>query len=133
MPLPVKNRTYQGYSTILGDGLSTLFDQTLVDQDLANCFNTKKGEVLTDPTYGSIIWSMIFEPASPANLNIINNDTVQIFNNEPRVQLLTYNVTPSSDPNNPGYTLTAQLQYVGLNIAGTFTANFFGNLVDTGL
>lgn len=133
MPFPVKNRRYQGYTTVTGDGLHALFDIDLVNQDLANNFNTKKGEVITDPTYGSIIWSKLFEPATQANMNIMRDDTMRIFNNEPRVSVVTFQIIPSTFPNLTGFTLQAQLNYIGLQVAGPFTANFFSSLVDTGV
>src|SRR5271166_6029542 len=102
MPTPTKNRVYQGYSTVVGDGLTTLYDATLVNQDLYNNFMTRKGEVLTDPSYGSIAWSMLFEQATQENFNIIEQDCVNIFNNEPRVQVQNISITASTDPTNPG-------------------------------
>jgi phage baseplate assembly protein W len=130
MPIPTKNRTYQGYSTVVGDGLTTLYDAVLVNQDLYNNFMTRKGEVLTDPSYGSIAWSMLFEPATEENFNIIQQDCMTIFNNETRVQVQSISVTGSTDPQNPGFTMTAQLLYIGLNVSQTFAVNFFNNLAN---
>jgi phage baseplate assembly protein W len=130
MPTPTKNRTYQGYSTVVGDGLTTLYDAALVTQDLNNAFNTKKGEVMTDPTYGSIAWDMLFEPATQDNFNIIQNDCMVIFNNEPRVQVQSITVTGSNNATNPGFIMQAQLLYIGINVSGTFTMNFFQNLAN---
>lgn len=128
MPTPTKNRTYQGYSTVVGDGLTTLYDATLVNQDLYNNFMTRKGEVITDPSYGSIAWDMLFEPASDENLNIIKQDCIKIFNSESRVQVQSLTVTKSSDPSNTGFTLQAVLNYIGLEVSQTFTVNFFNSL-----
>ena len=133
MPSPTKNRTYQGYSTVVGDGLSTLYDAALIKQDLLNVFNTHKGEDITDPSRGSIIWDMIFELATQENINLMTNDTVAIFQSDPRVTLLNLSIIASTDPSLPGYTLNAQLQYNGLKVAGNFIVNFFNSLVDTGV
>jgi phage baseplate assembly protein W len=130
MPTPTKNRTYQGYSTVVGDGLTTLYDATLVNQDLYNNFMTRKGEVITDPSYGSIAWDMLFEPASEENLNIIKQDCMTIFNNESRVQVQSITVVASEDPSNTGFTLQAVLNYVGLSVSQQFTVNFFSNLTN---
>ena len=132
---PKKNRTYVGFSTAIagGDGISELFDVELVKQDLMNNFMTSKGEVITDPSYGSIIWDMLFELSTEENINLMKNDSIAIFQAEKRVTLLSLDITPSSDTTMPGYTLTANLQYNGLGVAGTFTANFFKNLNDTGV
>lgn len=133
MATPTKNRTYQGYTTVQGDGIVTLYDAALVNQDLLNVFNTKKGEVMTDPSKGSIIWSMLFEPATQDNINIMQEDTLQIFQSEPRVTLISLNITASTDITLPGYTLSAQLKYIGSNVAQGFTVNFFNGLVDNGV
>lgn len=129
MPTPTKNRTYVGYSSNVGDGYPTpLYDAQLVNQDLQNVFNTKKGECITDPTFGSIAWSMLFEADTPENLNIIQNDCMNIFNNESRVKVQAISVTGSSDATNPGFILQAQLLYVGMNVVGTFSTAFLQNL-----
>jgi len=130
MPTPTKNRRYVGYSTVVGDGLSTLYDAPLVNQDLNNVFNTRQGEVMTDPSYGCIAWNMLFQPATQENFNLIQQNCMDIFNAEPRVQVQSISVTGSTDPTNPGFTMTAQLLYVGLNVSGTFTQNFFQNLTN---
>jgi len=130
MTTPIKNRRYQGYSTVVGDGLSTLFDAALVNQDLNNAFNTRKGEVMTDPSYGCIAWDMLFEPATDASFNLIKQNCMDIFNSEPRVQVQSISVTASTDPTNPGFVLQAQLLYVGMNVAQTFTQNFLQSLAN---
>jgi|SRR5882672_4311183 len=130
MPAPTKNRRYVGFSTVVGDGSPTqqLFDAELVAQDLRNVLNTHKGEVLTDPSFGCIAWDMLFEPATEENFNLIKQDVMNIFNFEPRVKVQSISVTGSTDPQNPGFTMQAQLLYVGQNISGTFVTNFFQNL-----
>lgn len=131
MSTPTKLRTYQGYSTISGT-LTTLYDIDLVNQDLMNNFMTKKGEVMTDPSYGSIIWSMLFEPASDENIRIMKNDTMTIFQNEKRVTVVSFDITASTSSTIKGYTLSAVLNYNGLNVSRGFKVNFFNSLVDTG-
>ena len=133
MPSPTLNRQYVGYSTNVGDGVTTLYDVVLITQDLLNVFNTKKGEVMTDPSKGSIIWSMIFEVATQENVNIMTNDTMQIFASEPRVTVLNLSIVPTITSNMKGYTLTAQLQYNGLKVASNFVVNFLSSLTDTGV
>lgn len=130
MTAPTKNRTYQGYSTVVGDGLTTLYDAALINQDLNNAFNTRQGEVMTDPSYGCVAWNMLFQPANQANFDIIQQNAMDIFNAEPRVQVQAISVTESKDPTNPGFTMIAQLLYIGMNVSGTFTQNFFQSLAN---
>jgi phage baseplate assembly protein W len=130
MPAPTKNARYVGYSTVVGDGLSTLYDATLVNQDLNNAFNTRKGEVMTDPSFGCIAWDMLFEPATDASFNIIQEDCMKIFASESRVKVQSISVTAITDPANPGFLLQAQLLYIGMNISATFTTSFLQNLTN---
>ena len=51
---------YKGFST--NDNLnpsSKLFDFDLIKQNIINHFNTKKGERLMNPEFGTIIWDLI--------------------------------------------------------------------------
>ena len=133
MPAPIKNRTYQGFSTVGNEGIKVLYDSAIVAQDLNNVFNTRKGENIVDPSFGSIIWSMQFEPATEANINIMKTDTVAIFQAETRVKLLNLDIVASTDPTVPGYTLNATVQYIGSSVAQGFTVNFMGSLTDNGV
>ena len=133
MPSPSLNRTYVGFSSVVGDTVSVLYDVALINQDLLNAFNTKKGTVMTDPSYGSIAWDMLFETMGDATINTIYQDSLAIFASEPRVKLLNLTITPSTDITLPGYTLSATLQYIGLNTSGMFVTNFFNSLSDTGV
>ena len=133
MPAPVKNRTYQGFSTVGNEGIKVMYDSALVAQDLNNVFNMRKGENIVNPAMGSIIWSMQFEQATEANINIMKTDTIAIFQAESRVQLLSLDIVASTDPTVPGYTLNAQVQYIGSQVAQNFTVNFMSSLTDSGI
>jgi phage baseplate assembly protein W len=133
MPTPQLKRRYVGFSTVGNEGIKTLYDSALVEQDLKNVFNTVKGSWLLDPSYGSIIWSLLFEPVTESIKNIIETDTMAIFQAETRVKLISMSIEPSSDPTMPGYTLTAELKYNGSAVASTFQMTFMNGLVDSGL
>ncbi len=53
---------YRGFSTIGKVKKFKLTDLELVKQNLFNHFNIRKGEKLMQPGFGSVIWSMMFEP-----------------------------------------------------------------------
>jgi phage baseplate assembly protein W len=69
----------------------------LAKQDLLNHFNTRKGERVMMPTFGSIVWEMLFEPLDDATIALIKADVRSIINNDPRWALES--VTVSDGPN----------------------------------
>lgn len=77
--------TFIGYSTILG--LGPIYDIKIVNQDLLNRINTRKGEKVMDPEFGSVIWDLLFETKSPTVITEIQQDLVAIVNSDPRVTL----------------------------------------------
>lgn len=76
---------YTGVSSV--QGLGNLYDIALVKQDLQNAINTRKGERLMNPEYGSIIWDLLFELKTPSIITEIENDLKRIIESEPRVLL----------------------------------------------
>ena len=49
---------YKGFSSLdQTTSNSKLYDFDLIKQDIINHFNTRKGERVMNPTFGSIIWS----------------------------------------------------------------------------
>jgi len=73
------------------------YDMDLAKQDLLNHFNTRKGERVMMPTFGSIVWEMLFEPLDDATIALIEADVRSIINNDPRWALES--VTVSEGPN----------------------------------
>ena len=63
----------------------------------------------------------------------MKTDTIAIFQAESRVQLLSLDIVASTDPTVPGYTLNAQVQYIGSQVAQNFTVNFMSSLTDSGI
>ena len=53
---------YKGFSTINRSKKFRTTDIDLVKQDLINHFSIRKGEKLMNPNFGSIVWSLLFEP-----------------------------------------------------------------------
>jgi phage baseplate assembly protein W len=57
---------YKGFSTVDESAISTrLYDFELVKQDLLNQFNTRRGERVMNPSFGTIIWDLLYEPLTP--------------------------------------------------------------------
>lgn len=86
--MPRLTSRFRGYSTIGTNFLNPrLADLALAKQDLLNHFNTRKGERLMMPTFGSIVWDMLFEPLDEETMAIIEEDVRVIIKNDPRWQL----------------------------------------------
>lgn len=81
-----ESRTYKGFSTISNKTASfSLFDIELIKQDLLNHFNTRKGERLENPSFGTIIWDVIFDPLTDSVKAEIVKDVETIINYDPRI------------------------------------------------
>jgi len=77
---------YKGFSTTNPDNEgSKLYDFDLIKQDLLNHFNTRKGQRLMNPKFGTIIWDILMEPLTPEIKNLLTKDIREICNSDPRV------------------------------------------------
>lgn len=79
------SRTYRGFSTIGNPNGYKLYDFELIKQDIINHFHIRQGEKLSDPTFGSVIWDLLFEPFTDQVRDIIVENVTQIVNYDPRV------------------------------------------------
>ena len=77
---------YKGFSSNRPAQSFKTYDFECVRQDLLNQFNTRKGERVMNPDFGTIIWDAIFEPLTEAAKNAIVDDIKTILNNEPRIE-----------------------------------------------
>lgn len=113
--------TFRGYSSVGTSFISPVrYDLDLARQDLLNHFDTRKGERIMLPEFGSIVWDMLFEPLDEKNKSLIDEDVRSIIGNDPRWTL--HSVTITEEPNalnieaivtyNPsGETVTLPLTY----------------------
>lgn len=89
-----KSQFYKGFSTVNPTSLNTkLFDFDLIKQDILNMFQTKKGERVMNPDFGTIIWSLIYEPFTDDVKQRISEDVTRILNYDPRVTPTRINIT----------------------------------------
>ncbi len=80
---------YRGFSTTGVEGLNTtLYDIELVKQDLLNHFNTRLGERVGRPEFGSIIPELLFDLVDDRTESLVVQDAERIINEDPRVTLL---------------------------------------------
>jgi phage baseplate assembly protein W len=84
---PNPSKTYRGFSTVNEAEGFKLYDFELIKQDIINHFHIRQGEKLSDPTFGSVIWDLLFEPFTDRVKEIIIENITQIINYDPRVSV----------------------------------------------
>jgi phage baseplate assembly protein W len=89
------SKTYKGFSTVSTASESfALYDLYLIKQDIINHFHIRLGERLEQPTFGTIIWDVIFEPLTTQMVEMITKDVETVINYDPRVRAEQIVVTP---------------------------------------
>lgn len=79
---------FKGFSTV--DKIRapySLFDQELIKRDLLNEFQTRRGERLMKPNFGSIIHDLLMEPEDTITDDEIRDDITRICDKDPRVEV----------------------------------------------
>lgn len=127
-PAKVQNYTnvktsqfYKGFSTV--DETSTnvkLYDHELIKQDLLNQFNTRKGERVMNPAFGSVIWDLIYEPLTPEVKQLISMDIDRILASDPRVTPTLVNIVEQDY----GFLLELTLSYNGIDVSDNMILSF---------
>jgi len=84
----VDGRTYRGFSTTANNPKNFgLYDYDLIRQDLINHFHIRQTEKLSDPTFGTIIWDILFEPFTREVQEAVVKDVTRIVNYDPRTKI----------------------------------------------
>lgn len=84
---------YKGFSSLDSSNHSSkIYDFNLVKQDIINHFNTRRGQRVMNPKFGTIIWDMLMEPFTPEVKDVIASDITNIVNSDPRVYPLQINI-----------------------------------------
>jgi phage baseplate assembly protein W len=115
-----QNHFYKGFSSIGNNSGSRLYDFDLVKQDILNNFNTRKGERLMNPKFGSIIWDLLMEPLTDDVQKLLRDDITEICNSDPRVTPTQINLTEYPD----GYLLELTLLLNGTDQSSNMTLAF---------
>jgi len=79
-------RAYRGFSTISDAKSFSLYDFDLIKQDIINHFHIRQTEKLSDPTFGTIIWDILYEPFTNEVQELVIEDVTTIINYDPRVR-----------------------------------------------
>jgi phage baseplate assembly protein W len=116
-----RSQFYKGFSTV--DETTTnvkLYDYELIKQDILNQFNTRKGERVMNPEFGSIIWDLIYEPLTPVVKQQIAEDIDRILNLDPRVVPTLINIVEQDY----GFLLELTLSYQGTDVSDNMILSF---------
>jgi len=111
---------YRGFSTVGQSKKFRATDAALIKQDLINHFNIRKGEKLMNPNFGTVIWSLMFEPMSNDVKQALVADVNTILSYDPRVSVS--NVTVNEQDH--GLQIIVDLTYVNNNQSDLLLMNF---------
>jgi len=117
-----KKPVYIGFASNISN--KKVYDVDLIKQDLLNRINTRKGDRLMDPTFGSIIWDLIFEHKNEFIVNEINRDITSIVAADPRLTLQQLVIQEQEY----GYVANLTLFFNGVNITSQLKIEFNQNL-----
>lgn len=121
---PNYSKRYRGISTVNPEANSyNLYDFELIKQDIINHFHIRQGEKLMNPTFGTIIWDILFEPLTDDIKNAIIKNVTDIINYDPRVRVQKVNV----DAYESGIQIEATLTYLPYSISETMRLTFDQN------
>lgn len=119
-------RAYRGFSTVSENTENfALYDFELIKQDIINHFHIRQGEKLSDPTFGTIIWDVLFEPFTNAVKSAIIENVTKICNYDKRVRVEEILV----DTYENGIEIACTLSYLPYNISEQMLFRFDQNSV----
>jgi hypothetical protein len=114
-------QTYKGFSTVsAASENSSLFDLELIKQDILNHFHVRQGERLMNPTFGTIIWDILFEPLTEDLKQVVTKNVTDIINYDPRVKADQVIVTAYES----GIQIECILTYLPYNISQSMRISF---------
>ena len=121
-------RRFKGFSTVNKEfGNFKLYDIDLVKRDLLNELYSRKGERVMSPSYGSIIWDLLFDPLYEETVQLIKDDCTRIISKDPRIKLLDLQVNENIDQQT--ITVNIVFQYIPSSSVEELTATFSRNTI----
>jgi len=96
----------------------TLVDEQLVIRDLLNAFSIKQGDKVGQPTYGTTLWTYVFEPGTYEARGEIEDEVRRVISQDPRIVLNTVGVIYEDN---------------GVLIELELAVNMFNNAIQLGL
>lgn len=80
--------------------ITRLFDENAIKRSLRNLILMERGDKPFNPTVGSRVTTLLFEPFNPIVARLLQEEISEvIYNHEPRVDLIGVQVEDSSDEN----------------------------------
>lgn len=114
-------KMYRGFSTVSQNSENfSLYDFYLIQQDLLNHFHTRQGERLMNPTFGTVIWDLLFEPLTPELQELITQNVNAIINYDPRISASQVIVTAYET----GIQIECLLTYLPYNVSQKMQLRF---------
>lgn len=112
---------YKGFSTVDStQRTSKLYDFDVIKQDLMNHFNTRKGERLMKPEFGSIIWNILYDPFTEEIRRAVEADIKTIIESDPRINSPIIKISEAEY----GLLLEVTLTYTGTSQSETMRLAF---------
>lgn len=110
-----------GFSTLDKQGPPfRLVDLDLAKADLVYAFQTRRGERVMRPNFGSIIHDLLFEPFDEDTKQAVIEDAVKIIREDPRLQMVSIDVTDLEH----SLRLDIVLNYVPLDVVTSLAVEF---------
>ena len=97
-----------------------LVDLDLAKADLVFAFQTRRGERVMRPNFGSIIHDLLFEPFDDDTKQAVIDDAVKIIREDPRFQAATIDVTDLEH----SLRLDITLNYIPLDVVASLAVVF---------
>jgi phage baseplate assembly protein W len=117
----ISPKMYKGFSTVNANTENfALYDYELIKQDLLNHFYIRQGERLMNPTFGTIIWDLLFEPLTAHVKELILQNVTSIINYDPRVRADKIIVTSYES----GIQIQCALTYLPYNMSQALQLRF---------
>ena len=121
-------RAYRGFSTVNENADNfALYDFELIKQDIINHFHIRQGEKLSDPTFGTIIWDLLFEPFTDKVQAAIIKNVSDIINYDPRVQVESIVV----DSYEQGIEVNCEISYLPYSIREQLVFRFDQSMLNS--
>lgn len=123
IPAPL-SKAYRGMSTISEETSSyTLYDLSLIKQDLINHLHIRQGEKLENPNFGTIIWDLLFDPLTDDLKDLIVANVTEIVNYDPRTNINKVTVSTYES----GIQIEVDLTYLNYSISESLRFRFDQN------
>lgn len=114
----IAGQIYKDINAQLPTNFDALVDANAVKQSLRNIFSWRKGQRILNPAFGNVIYEYIYEPITNLTIRNLRTAIMQMLAVEPRINILSLNITPIPDEN----TIYVALQYIipAINVMDSF-------------